>query len=253
MVNGFPITPALLCFHLKANGVSILCLNYLLNPSDRQNVPLCYTLLKEVWSLPDPATSNTPSFIAAWKVLRLLGSLFCHIVVPFIQINLSLHEQLSHLSAAAHLAMFLYTVNNAWNKALQMLTFHDIILLIKNAFFCIAKSKVNIPDGKFWIILLGTDWLESTFGLVWSMVGNDWNVDMLQLGTWLSMLLNALTFSRYILTGIMVRNALNFLLLRMETGTSLQRLTISTQIHGKVMLDWPVYSQWHPGIVVTKW
>ena len=108
MVNGFHITPALLRFHLKANGVSSLRLNYLLNPSDRQNVPLCYTLLKEVWSLPDPTPSDTPSFIAARKALQLLGSLFRHIVIPFIQINLSLHEQLSHLSAAAHLATFLY-------------------------------------------------------------------------------------------------------------------------------------------------
>ena len=198
MVNGFHITPALLRLHLKANGVSVLRLNYLLNPSDRQNVPLCYTLLKEVWSLPDPATSDTPSFIAARKALQLLGSLFRHIVVPFIQINLSLHEQLSHLSAAAHLATFLYTVNNARNKALQTLTFRDIILLVKNAFFCVAKSKVNIPDGKFWIILLGTDRLESTFGLVRSMVGNDRNVDMLQLGTRLSHAVECLNiFEKY--------------------------------------------------------
>jgi len=99
-INGFHITPALLRFHLNANGVSSHRLNYLLNPSDRQNVPLCYTLLKEVWSLPDPTPSDTPSFIAARKALQLLGSLFRHIVIPFIQINLSLYEQLSHLSAA---------------------------------------------------------------------------------------------------------------------------------------------------------
>lgn len=198
MVNGFHITPALLRFHLKANGVSSHRLNYLLNPSDRQNVPLCYTLLKEVWSLPDPTPSDTPSFIAARKALQLLGSLFRHIVIPFIQINLSLHEQLSHLSAAAHLATFLYTVNNSRNKALQTLTFRDIILLVKNAFFCVAKSKVSVPDGKFWIILLGTDRLESTFGLVRSMVGNDRNVDILQLGTRLSHAVECLNiFEKY--------------------------------------------------------
>ncbi len=94
MVNRFHITPALLHLYLKANGVSNLRLNTLLNPSDCQNVPLCYTLLKEVWSLPDPALSDTLSFIAARKALQLLGSLFCHIIIPFIQINLSLHELL---------------------------------------------------------------------------------------------------------------------------------------------------------------
>ena len=94
-------------------------------------------------------------------MLQLLGNLFHHIVVPFIQINLSLHKQLSHLSAVAHLATFIYTVNGAKNKALQLLT-----LLVKNAYFCVVKTKVSSPNSKFWIILLGTDHLESTFGLV---------------------------------------------------------------------------------------
>jgi hypothetical protein len=116
----------------------------------------------------------------------LLGSLFRHIVIPYIQINLSLHEQLVHLSAAAHLATFLFTVNGARSKALQSLTFRDIILLVKNAYFCVAKTKVSAPDGKFWIILLGTDRLESTFGLVRSMVGTDKNADILQLSTRIS-------------------------------------------------------------------
>jgi hypothetical protein len=84
MVNGFHVTPALLRLHLKANGVSSLRRDTLLNSSDRQNVPLCYTLLKEVWSLPDPTPSDTPSFIAARHALQLLGNLFRHIVIPFI-------------------------------------------------------------------------------------------------------------------------------------------------------------------------
>ena len=186
LVNGVHITSALLRFHLKVNQVSTHRLDYPLNPHDRQNVPLCYSLLKEVWSLPDPSPSDKPSFVAARRALQLLGTLFRHIVVPFIQINVSLHEQLSHLSAAAHLATFLYTVNGAKNKALQSLTFWDIILLVKNAYFCVAKTKVSSSNSKFWIILLGTDRLESTFGLVRSMVGTDKNADILQLGTRLS-------------------------------------------------------------------
>lgn len=187
LVNGVHITSALLRFHLKENQVSTHRLDYPLNPHDRQNVPLCYSLLKEVWSLPDPSPSDKPSFVAARRALQLLGTLFRHIVVPFIQINVSLHEQLSHLSAAAHLATFqVYTVNGAKNKALQSLTFRDIILLVKNAYFCVAKTKVSSSNSKFWIILLGTDRLESTFDLVRSMVGTDKNADILQLGTRLS-------------------------------------------------------------------
>jgi hypothetical protein len=154
--------------------------------SDVLNVPLCYSLLKEVWSLPDPKESDTPSFIATRHALQLLGSLFRHTVIPFIQINLSLHEQLTHLSAAAHLATFLFTVNGARSKALQSLTFCDIILFVKNAYFCVAKTKVSAPDSKFYLILLGTDRLESTFGLVRSMLGTDKNADIFQLSTRLS-------------------------------------------------------------------
>lgn len=137
--------------------------------------------------MPDPhPESDTPSFVSTHHALQLLSSLFRHIVIPFIQINLSLHKQLTHLGAAAHLSTFLLMVNSAQSKALQLLTFHDIILLVKNAYFCIAKTGVSSPDSKFYLILLGTDHLESTFSLVRSMVGTDKNADILQLSTCLS-------------------------------------------------------------------
>ena len=66
------------------------------------------------------------------------------------------------------------------------LTFKDIILLIKNTYFCVAKAKIRTPDGKFYLVLNGTDRLESTFGMVQTMVGNDANTDILTLGHRLS-------------------------------------------------------------------
>jgi hypothetical protein len=66
------------------------------------------------------------------------------------------------------------------------LTFKDLILLVKNAYFCVAKAKIHTPDGNFYLILNGTDQLESTFGVVRSMVGNDANADVLTLGYHLS-------------------------------------------------------------------
>lgn len=56
----------------------------------------------------------------------------------------------------------------------------DIMIMIKNIFFCVAKTKADNPDGKFWIILLGTDCLEELFGILRTMVGNYSNVDILQ-------------------------------------------------------------------------
>jgi hypothetical protein len=57
----------------------------------------------------------------------------------------------------------------------------DIMIMIKNLFFCVTKCKANNPSGKFWVILLGTDRLEELFGILWTMVGNNANLDILQL------------------------------------------------------------------------
>ncbi len=182
MINGFVVTPTLLHFHLQANKVPAHRITYLLNPTDRQDVPLCYTFMKEVWSLPPPAPTDKLSFVAARDALLILGSLFRHLALPYVQVSLSLHEQLVHLSAAAHLAMYLFTAKGARSKAMPSLTFKDLILLVKNAYFCVAKAKIYTPDGNFYLILNGTDRLESTFGVVRSMVGNDTNADILTLG-----------------------------------------------------------------------
>jgi hypothetical protein len=48
-------------------------------------------------------------------------------------------------------------------------------------FFCIAKAKVDHPMQPYFIVLLGTDHLESLFGILHTMVGNDANLDILQL------------------------------------------------------------------------
>ncbi|KAH9008274.1 hypothetical protein EDB84DRAFT_1671878 [Lactarius hengduanensis] len=152
-------------------------ISYLLNPTDRQD---------EIWTLPPPAPTDKPGFVAAREALLILGSLFRHLVLPFVQVSLSLHEQLVHLSAAAHLATYLFTAKGARNKAMPSLTFKDLILLVKNVYFCVAKAKVYTPDGNFYLILNGTDQLESTFGVVRSMVGNDANADILTLGYHLS-------------------------------------------------------------------
>jgi hypothetical protein len=186
MVNDFVITPTLLCFHLQANKVPSRWIVYLLNPTDHQDVPLCFTLMKEIWTLLPPVLMDKPGFVAARGAPLVLGSLFQHLLLPFVQVTLSLHEQLVHLSAAAHLATYLFTVNDAWSKAIPSLMFKDLILLVKNAYFCVAKAKIHSPYSNFYLILNGTDRLESTFGVVQLMVGNDANADVLTLGYHLS-------------------------------------------------------------------
>lgn len=166
MINGFVITPTLVHFHLQANKVPSHWIAYLLNPTDCQDVPLCYTLMKEIWSLPPPVPMDKPSFMAVRGALLVLGSLFQYVALPFVQVTLSLHEQLVHLSATAHLATYLFTVNDAQSKAMPSLTFKDLILLVKNTYFCVAKAKICSSDSNFYLILNGTDKLESTFSII---------------------------------------------------------------------------------------
>jgi hypothetical protein len=53
--------------------------------------------------------------------------------------------------------------------------------MIKNVFFCIAKAKAEHPMQPFFIVLLGTDQLKTLFRIICTMVGNDANLDILQL------------------------------------------------------------------------
>ncbi|PBK59574.1 hypothetical protein ARMSODRAFT_777510 [Armillaria solidipes] len=173
------ITPIMIQAHLRTAGHSEDHIRALFKPEDKQDVPLTYALLRDIWSLPEDTTSAKPGFSAARKSIRILGKLFRYLLFPYICVDLSLSEQLKYLSAAAHLCLVLF--RDGQTGFFPSLLFMDIGIMIKNAFFCVAKAKVDDPSGKFWIILLGTDRLEQLFGILRSIVGNDANLDILQL------------------------------------------------------------------------
>jgi len=100
-------------------------------------------------------------------------------IFPYLCVDLSLSEQIEHLSATAHLAIILYRLGG--KEFIPTNLYIDLMIMIKNVFFCVAKAKVDNPDGEFWIILLGTDHLKELFGILRTMVGNDTNLDILQL------------------------------------------------------------------------
>ena len=182
-VLGFCITPSILSLHLESNSISSHRLRSLLNPNDKQDVVLAYSLLKEIWTLPPPSADSSPSFAQAWRALNLYGEFAQNLVLPYVCINLNLDEQLIHLSTAAHLMFYLYCHNSVGTSFIPAQSYTDIIIMIKNVFFCVTKTKVDNPNGKLYLISLGTDRLETFFGLVRTTVGTDANVDMLQLGS----------------------------------------------------------------------
>lgn len=184
-IQGFCITPSILRNHLQSNGVSTARLRSLLNPNDRQDVVLGYSLLKEIWSLPPTSdtTDSTPSFLRARKALHVYGQFARNLIMPYICVDFNLDEQLIHLSTAAHLALYMFSDDSARTKFMPTQSYIDIMIMIKNVYFCVAKTKVDNPSGNFFIIQLGTDRLETFFGLVRTAVGPDNNVDMIQLGS----------------------------------------------------------------------
>ena len=61
IIEGFFITPSILHGQLQANGVPLHRIRSLLNPNDKQDVVLGYSLLKKIWSL--PAASETTNYM----------------------------------------------------------------------------------------------------------------------------------------------------------------------------------------------
>ncbi|TEB26937.1 hypothetical protein FA13DRAFT_1795190 [Coprinellus micaceus] len=156
VVGGVRITPTIIQAHLKAEGTSPDHIRAILNPNDKQ---------------------DNPAFVQARESLWILRRFLYHTVVPYICINLSITEQLEHLSAASHLALALYKMEGKHFLPTQLYT--DLQLMIKNIFFCVAKAKVDTPEGSFYLIIVGTDRLEETFSDLRMMVGNDANLDCL--------------------------------------------------------------------------
>ncbi|KAH8977971.1 hypothetical protein EDB86DRAFT_3237290 [Lactarius hatsudake] len=116
-VYGTWITPAVLHTHLLDAGHKSDHVRAALNPNDKQDVALAYSLLCDIWSLP-ALTGGPPG---------------------------------------RHLALVLYVHDNACGDFLPTALYIDIVLMIKNIFFCIVKAKVDTPNADFNIVLLGTD------------------------------------------------------------------------------------------------
>ena len=182
-VHGVDILPSMLQSQLRNNEVPASQINSLLRPDDKQDVKLAYDLLSQIWALPslDSDASARPGFTETREVLRTLGKVFMNILLPYVCVELSLSEQLTLLSTAAHMLLAMAHEDNAGTKLMPSQLYIDLMIMVKNAYFCVAKAKVDNPIGKFFLILLGTDRLEDIFGILRTMVGNDSTLDVLQL------------------------------------------------------------------------
>lgn len=178
-IAGVSISTSIIKMHLIKNGMSASAANRLLAPNDRQDVVLMIQLLNAITHLPASDPSLTPSAQASRRILRLLGRLYCYLLEAYLDITLSLDDQLIRLAAASRIALALYYHDRGRFMPVQL--YFDLQCMIRTVYFCVAKAQVDDPDGQFFIILLGTDGLEKVFGKVRTMIGNDCNADLLQL------------------------------------------------------------------------
>ncbi|KAF7970371.1 hypothetical protein HWV62_24292 [Athelia sp. TMB] len=183
-IDGTLITASIIEAHLIQGGMSESAARAVLSPNDKQDVVLMIQLLDTIAQLPEEPTTpaNAPNFATmqeSRRILRLLGAIYRNLLEAYMHPSLTLHEQLVRLSTAAHLVLAIYTQDKGEFIPAQL--FFDLMAMIKNAYFCVAKTQVDDPDGNFWIILLGTDGLEKVFGIVRTIMGNDSHADQFQL------------------------------------------------------------------------
>ncbi len=140
-VSRVQITPRILHSHLEANKYSLSQINNLLNVTDKQDVTTMLNLMQLIWSLPPPLPTDKPNFRETHTALNQHAKLLRYLILPYINIDLSLFKQLKFLSAAAHLMYILYTHQNMHSSYLPSPLYHDIQIMVKNVFFCVTKAK----------------------------------------------------------------------------------------------------------------
>ncbi|KAE9402392.1 hypothetical protein BT96DRAFT_956274 [Gymnopus androsaceus JB14] len=128
MIDGFLITPSVARAHLSDAGHSSVHLQSVFEPEDKQDVTLAYSLLSDIWSLSEIPEKSTPAFI--------FGKLCYHLIYLYICIDLSLTEQLNHLSTAAHLAFALHFLPNQ--------LYIDIMIMVKNKYFFGSDRNLDL-------------------------------------------------------------------------------------------------------------
>ncbi|PBK88629.1 hypothetical protein ARMGADRAFT_1065534 [Armillaria gallica] len=178
-VNETHISASILKKHLISHGLPPTMADILLAPNDRQDVVLMLRLLNSISQLPEAKPDDGPSIHSSRRIIRLLGHLYSHLLRAYLDVDLTLSEQLIHLSATGHIILAVYSQDKGDFIPAQL--YYDTQTMVKNAYFCVAKAQYDNLLGRFYIILLGTDGMEKVFGKSRTMTGNDSNNDQLQL------------------------------------------------------------------------
>lgn len=134
----------------------------LLDPVDKQNVPkavnLLQTLKEQSVLMPDDAN---PTCLSRLKRVNLLSIILSKFLQPFINVNLTLSEQIKSLLTYSHIITALYRKHQT--SFMNSVLFANSQSLVKNIIFTVARYQILDKSIKYYVILEGTDQLESVF------------------------------------------------------------------------------------------
>ena len=151
----------------------------LLDPADKQNVPKAVTLLQTICGLHKFSLNLLlPSEQVDLRRFHFLGEVLSSFLLPFVDLSVSLDQQIISLVKYAHLICACWTRHR--NSFMSGALYTDSQVIIKNIIFLLAKQQVLNETKDFYIILNGTDCLEQVFSNAQTQ-DHSRNFDMLQL------------------------------------------------------------------------
>ena len=156
------------------DGLDEAATQKLLYPDVPQDVPHAIELLSSIVAIakinptlpPCTPLGSTPdvNVVANFEALQFLGHTFKNLLKPFINIKLSLSDQVTCLSCFAHLLYTFYCDQQCWFIPNQL--YYDSQTMVKNTVFSIARQQKLDPSSPFSLLDLGDDALELTFALM---------------------------------------------------------------------------------------
>ncbi|KAG2742799.1 hypothetical protein P692DRAFT_20879328 [Suillus brevipes Sb2] len=140
-----------------------------LHLDDPQDVPCAIELMQAIIAFSklkhasiDDSFSTNIDIHTDLMAIKLLGHILESILLPFIDVNLSLTEQVQYLSSYSHLSFAMFYSHRRGFMPYQL--YYDTHTMAKNIMFCIKKQQVLDLHEKFFIGDCGNDCLELHFG-----------------------------------------------------------------------------------------
>lgn len=150
----------------------------LLHPDNPQDVPRAIELMQAIITFSqlqhdsiNNSFSTNINICADLAAIKLLGDLIKSILLPFINTNLSLTQQVQYLSHYTHLSFTIF--RSHCHAFIPYQLYYDTQTMMENIVFCIRKQQVLDPREKFFIGDSGDNRLELHFGCTRMMGGHN--------------------------------------------------------------------------------